>query len=137
MSKKKVAIKTHELIKAAAALQRYERRQARLEHPEGKFDKGGRWYPEGRDEEVMGAVRSPSRSFPHSYNLACRSLAHCERYEGADHQVVLMLKRELNKAGIDDYDSDEAENVILGLGIGAALNEKLPAASVTHHATRL
>lgn len=137
MSKKKIAIKTHELMKAAAALQRYERRQARSEHPEGEFDKGGRWYPEGKDEEVMGAVRSPSRSFPHSYNLACRSLAHCERYEGADHQVVLTLKRELKKVGIDDYGSDEADAVIQGLGVGAALNEKLSAASFTPQSARL
>lgn len=137
MSKKKIVIKTHELMKAAAAIRRYERRQARLEHPEGQFDKGGRWYPEGMDKEVMGAVRSPSRSYPHSYNLACRSLAHCERYEGADHQVVLILKRELKKAGIEDYDSDEAEVVIQGLGIDAALREKLAPANVTHQLTRL
>ena len=137
MKKKIIAIKPNQLLKAASALRRYQRRQARLEHPQGKFDKGGRWYPEGKDEEVMGAVRSPSRSFPNSYNLACRSLAHCERLEDADHQVVLLIKRELKKAGIEDFDSEEAEALIHGLGLDAVLDEKLPVATFDHQPSRL
>lgn len=137
MSKKTIAFKTPDLMKAAAALRRYERRQARDEHPEGAFDKGGRWYPKGKDEEVMGSVRSPSRSFPNSYNLACRSLAHCERYEGADHQIVLALKREFKKAGVDDIESDDADSVIHRLRLDVTLDENLPASNITHKASRL
>ena len=96
---------TEQFQPALAALVRYERRQARIEHPSGSFDKAKRWYPNGRDEEVMDAGRSPSRSYPNSYNLACRSLAHCERYEDADHQIVLLLKRELKKAGVKAADA--------------------------------
>ena len=120
---KKVLISPLDFSAAVAALMRYERRQARTEHPAGSFDKAKRWYPAGRDEEIMEAGRSPTRSYPNSYNLACRSLAHCERYEGADHQVVLKLKRELKKAGIQATSSG-AENILRE----ALLDEALPQA---------
>lgn len=118
---KKVSINLHDLSTALAALMRYERRQARTEYPAGGFDKAKRWYPAGRDEEVMDAGRSPTRSYPNSFNLACRSLAHCERYEGADHEVVLKLKRELKKAGIQAT-SKESESTLRA----ALLDEALP-----------
>jgi hypothetical protein len=100
---------------AFAALSRYERRQARIEHPSGSFDKAKRWYPSGRDEEVIDFGRSPSRSYPNSYNFACRSLAHCERYEEADHQVVLRLKRELKKLDVGAIDANAKELLLAAL----------------------
>ena len=106
---KKIAITSQQFTKAFAALTRYERRQARREHPEGSFDNAKRWYPSGRDEVVIDTGRSPSRAYPNSYNLACRSLAHCERYEEADHQVVLLLKRELKKADLEATSTGAAE----------------------------
>ena len=58
----------------------YERRQARDEHPSGKFDNGGRWYPSDEEEcGCCGSVRSPSRAWPYSYMTHCRSLHHCQK----------------------------------------------------------
>lgn len=118
-------IPVEQFLPAFAALARYERRQARIEHPSGSFDKAKRWYPSGRDEEVIDAGRSPSRSYPNSYNAACRSLAHCERFDEADHQTVLRLKRELKKAGAKA--SDEGAMAILR---SAMLDKSLPPATV-------
>ena len=55
----------------------YLARHARLVHPRGRFDGAQRWYP---DEEVEGgtpAVRSPSRGWPYSYMLGCRTRRWC------------------------------------------------------------
>lgn len=122
---KKINIGPEDLSKALAALIRYERRQSRKEHPAGSFDKAKRWYPAGRDEEVMLGGRSPTRSYPNSYNLACRSLAHCERYENADHEVVLRLKRELKKAGIEAT-TDGAGNILRAAFLDQALPQAEP-----------
>lgn len=121
---RKIAITSQQFTKALAALTRYERRQARWEHPEGSFDNAKRWYPSGRDEDVIDAGRCPSRAYPNSYNLACRSLAHCERYEEADHQVVLLLKRELKKAELEATSKGAAEILRAAL-----LDNSLPPAS--------
>lgn len=51
----------------------YEARRDRKIHPYGKFDNAQRWYP---DEDLEGGtppVRSPSRSYPYSYMVACRT----------------------------------------------------------------
>lgn len=85
-------------IAAAQALTIFNRRQARIDHPEGSTDNGGRWYPEGRDDIGMG-VRTPSRSYPWSYMLHCRSLDHCECLTGADHDDVLTIRRGLMAQG--------------------------------------
>lgn len=85
-------------LAAAQALTIFNRRQARMDHPEGSTDNGGRWYPEGRDDIGM-AVRSPSRSYPWSYMLHCRSLDHCECLTGADHDDVLTIRRGLVAQG--------------------------------------
>jgi hypothetical protein len=99
-NKTSIKLTAKQFNQAIAALARYERRQARIEHPQGDFDNAKRFYPTGPDADALGSVRSPSRGWPNSYNLACRSLPHCERLEGADHAVVLMMKRELKKANL-------------------------------------
>ena len=62
------------------------KRKERLAHPEGATDRGGRWYPKDRDEEVFPAhaYRSPSRSWPWSYMVACRTAAQCARYHDVE-----------------------------------------------------
>jgi len=52
----------------------YEARRDRKVHPEGKFDSAGRWYPSS--SEGTPSVRSPSRAWPYSYLLACRTRRH-------------------------------------------------------------
>lgn len=59
------------------AIGQYERRQARLEHPDGKTDGGGRWYPsEAERQDCCNVVRTPSRAWPWSYMIHCRTLKH-------------------------------------------------------------
>ena len=57
----------------------YTSRKDRAVHPEGKFDGAGRWYPS--DCEDAGgdgtSVRSPSRAWPYSYLIRCRTRQHC------------------------------------------------------------
>jgi len=62
----------------------YLKRRERQAHPEGHFDKAGRWYSEGQDAAVMTVCRPPSRAWPLSEMHACRALSHCARYHEAD-----------------------------------------------------
>jgi hypothetical protein len=110
---------------AVNALQRYERRQTRGENPEGRLD-GVRWYPRGRDAEVMTQVRAPSRAWPWSYRDACRSLAHCERFENAEHADVLEIKRHLKQAGITSAIDERAESLFSAIRASHRLHERLP-----------
>lgn len=71
-----------------AAARSYLYRQGRIENPVGSYDKSGRWYPEGKDEEVMAPVRSPSRSFPYSYLKAALTIKHCAALRDADEKEV-------------------------------------------------
>ena len=86
-------------IRAARALATFNRRQHRIEHPEGKTDNGGRFYPTGRDAIARGTVRSPSRAHPWSYMLRCRTLEHCVELYDADKDDVLTVRRGLVALG--------------------------------------
>jgi hypothetical protein len=65
-------------VKAIVAIV-YGLRNSRREHPEGSFDKAQRFYPSAReDADGDGTnVRSPSRAWPYSYMLRCRTRQHC------------------------------------------------------------
>ncbi|QNN21767.1 hypothetical protein HED60_05605 [Planctomycetales bacterium ZRK34] len=55
-------------------------RRDRILHPDGTFDRGGRWYPtDAEDCGVTKYIRSPSRAYPYSYLVACRTLKHCRQ----------------------------------------------------------
>jgi len=67
------------------AYQTYLARQERREHPEGRRDKAGRWYPSAAEEQdCCRAVRSPSRAYPWSLMLHCRSAEHVARLCGVE-----------------------------------------------------
>ena len=57
----------------------YLARKFRLTHPRGSFDKGKRWYPDEDAEGGTPSVRSPSRAWPYSYMLACRTKKWCKQ----------------------------------------------------------
>ena len=62
---------------AAAIDALYSARKARREHPCGKFDNAGRWYPsDSEEQDCCKAIRQPSRAFPYSLMLHCRSKKH-------------------------------------------------------------
>lgn len=66
---------------------RYTFRRDRAEHPSGKTDNAGRWYPHASEKLDTSAYRAPSRAWPWSYMHACRTIAHCARLEGVPQHV--------------------------------------------------
>lgn len=105
------AIEDGSLEAAYNALTTHCRRVARIEHPEGTWDNAGRFYPRGLDATVHMGVRSPSRAWPHSYMLRCRTLEHCELIYDADHDLVLALRRCMKAQGIDPCHSTSVESL--------------------------
>jgi hypothetical protein len=76
----KRAVRKIEAMVKGIAGQVFRSRQDRSVNPEGEFDKQGRWYPSER-EDAGGdgsSVRGPSRAFPYSYMLRCRTRQHCD-----------------------------------------------------------
>lgn len=55
---------------------KYKARQSRSEHPSGTFDKAGRWYPDSQEKCSCCNVRQPSRAYPYSLLLHCRTKKH-------------------------------------------------------------
>ena len=54
----------------------YERRDRRA-HPDGDFDTAGRFTPATSEwRDCCTAIRSPSRNYPYSYMLHCRTVVH-------------------------------------------------------------
>ena len=77
----------------AAAAACYKRRQSRLEHPSGTFDRKKRFFP--TESEVCACcrkVREPSSRWPYSLMIHCRSMEHVANLYGVD---VKDLRREI------------------------------------------
>lgn len=55
----------------------WDRRQRRLENPDGTFDNAGRWFPSPEEHcPCCNAIRTPSRHWPYSLVKHCRSVQH-------------------------------------------------------------
>jgi hypothetical protein len=77
-----------------AAVQVYLDRQARITHPAGKFDKAGRWYPIGDERcECCNYIRTPSRAWPFSLMMHCRTMEHVAHLYDVD---IKKLRRAVN-----------------------------------------
>lgn len=86
---------------ATDAAWEYLARQDRRHHPDGKTDKGGRWYPAPHEERpCCASIRSPSRAYPWSYMLHCRTLAHVAELFHLDAKDVRREVTRLRKEGI-------------------------------------
>ena len=73
------------MTKLQEAFQQYIARRDRLVHPDGNFDKGGRWYPSrSESQSCCRAIRQPSRAWPWSYMTHCRTKAHVANLYGVD-----------------------------------------------------
>ncbi len=60
------------------------------EHPEGLFDKSGRWYPSDQERSACCAhIRQPSCAHPYSLLRHCRTLRHIMCRDGEREAVVL------------------------------------------------
>lgn len=79
-----------EAVKIAA--REYLALKERAIHPKGSFDKAGRWYPA---EPCACAVRAPSRAFPFSFLVHCRTAAHVAETHGVDRKALLAAAKEL------------------------------------------
>ncbi len=69
------------------AAERYIRQRDRIEPPDGGTDNAGRWYPEASEQLDTRRYRYPSRTWPWSYMVACRTIAHCAKLEGIPEKV--------------------------------------------------
>jgi len=67
--------------KLRSAAQQYLDLRDRRANPAGTFDAGGRWYPT-QELACCGSIRTPSRSWPYSYLVHCRTLAHIATQSG-------------------------------------------------------
>jgi len=63
--------------KLRAEVQKYLDLQQRATHPRGSFDTGGRWHPSPAEvQSCCASIRAPSKSWPWSLMVHCRSLSH-------------------------------------------------------------
>lgn len=67
--------------KLRTAARRYLDLRDRRADPDGTFDTGGRWYP-AEELPCCASIRTPSRSWPYSYLVHCRTLAHVAAQSG-------------------------------------------------------
>lgn len=81
---------------------RFVRRKRRLEHPDGTFDRAQRWYPASSEGLNTDCYRSPSREYPYSYLLACRTAVHCARLAGIEMHAKLVVMRSRVMAALLD-----------------------------------
>jgi hypothetical protein len=79
------------------AAQTYVDRRTRRRHPAGRFDTAGRWYPNGAEQtSECAAIRPPSRAYPYSLMLHCRTAAHVAALYGVERAALLRVARLLD-----------------------------------------
>lgn len=101
----------------ACVARAYEARQERRVHPDGDFDKAKRWYPSDvEDADGDGScVRAPSRAWPYSYMLRCRTRQH----------VRVLVERALRGEKVpDDIHDAVADMLTLLAAAGKAWDER-------------
>jgi hypothetical protein len=83
--------------KIQEALTIYHERQTRQAHPAGARDSAGRFFPgPGERQACCADIRSPSRAWPHTLSLHCRSIAHISALCGVDASAVRKAKKSSN-----------------------------------------
>ena len=67
------------------AVRVYWDRRDRREHPEGQFDNAMRWYPSNEEQQTCcRAIRTPSRAYPYSLMVHCRTAQHVANLCGVE-----------------------------------------------------
>jgi len=80
-----------------AAIEYYNRKN-RISHPSGHFDKAGRWYPADREKcDCCYGIREPSRAYPLSNNMHCRTIVHIANLYGVDVKELRKAAKGLSK----------------------------------------
>lgn len=84
-------------IPAAVAGAVYFLRQARRSHPRGAWDDGHRWYPnEAEWRDCCGSIRAPSRAWPWSLMVHCRTAAQVAAFYGIDPKALRRCHRAIS-----------------------------------------
>ena len=79
--------------RARDAAQEYIARRDRLVNPDGEFDRKGRWRSSEEETQTCCAgIRCPSRAYPYSEMVHCRTVAHVAQLYGV---TEADLRREL------------------------------------------
>lgn len=81
----------------------YLLRKLGRDRPDGRSEKGNRWYPSDSEScPCCSSIRQPSRSYPWSLYKHCFSLTHiCNMYPGAvEAEVRIMLKQKPTLMGL-------------------------------------
>jgi hypothetical protein len=80
------------------AAQEYIARRDRKKNPRGEFDRGGRWYAAKEElRKCCRPIRSPSRRFPYSELLHCRTAKHVAHLFDVDEHELKRAARALDK----------------------------------------
>jgi len=90
--------------KLRATAQRYIDLQDRRVHPSGTFDHAQRWKPD-RELACCALIRSPSRAYPYSLLMHCRSLTHVAAEAG---YTVTTLRRAVMRLRVEDAEMSGA-----------------------------
>ncbi|MEO8287111.1 MAG: hypothetical protein ABI670_11830 [Chloroflexota bacterium] len=103
-----MAVKTRRLTpKLKAAVETYRALQDRSKHPDGYFDEIGRWYPSDDEfQDCCGKIGSPTKKFPYSYMLHCRTAVHVAHRHGvavADLKHQILRKHPAKREGGNTY----------------------------------
>ena len=87
----------------SAAVQCYLDRRALITHPRGTVDAGGRWHPDATErQECCRRIRPPSRAWPWSLMLHCRTARHIANLYNVDPQVLRQAIRQAQKAQVQE-----------------------------------
>jgi hypothetical protein len=85
-----------------AAVAEYLSRKDRTAHPDGTFDRQGRWYPDDSERcACCAGIRSPSAAYPFSLLLHCRSAEHIAKKYGVDASDLRRAARALSRKKLD------------------------------------
>jgi transposase-like protein len=80
--------------------------QARVWHPSGDFDDAGRWYPT-RYCDCCESIRSPSRAFPYSLMVHCRTVSHVAREHGIEERRLRWAIRQISSSKKEEINLDK------------------------------
>jgi len=84
-----------------AAAREYLARRDRRKHPAGRFDNGGRWYPDESEARACCAtIRAPSRRWPYSLMLHCRTAKHVAALYGVETSDVRRAAKRLDREAV-------------------------------------
>lgn len=84
----------------AQAAQETVARKARRSNPAGSFDRWGRWYPAPEEKcPDCSAIRTPSKRWPYTLLLHCRTAQHVAARAGLSSVEVKRAARAMQRNG--------------------------------------